>query len=472
MGWPNGQKGQRGAMGRQPMLGVAQNPSFSVKEMKELKEFQAMKQQAKEAAKGNNAGKGVDNSQATQWTKWSCWNCNDLNVARHRWCEKCHADKQDSPHLSQNSQHKGKGKGKGKGKKGDSGLKDAGPTNTPAAETTVEPTVEQSVESQVAQATAKNLQFSGLSPAPPVEKLKPYPKPAQKADEAGMGSAAEDKVQKLETALAAAKSSGFADTVLKLMQKEITTAKAEQAKATKGTKEISFEALTKRISNAESSAAAALERHQAHVTALDGQITQLQKIREHRVLDFEASQQAFAARLLEDNLLLAQKKAAAPVAPQTASQTTAVNAGVATALTDLQRHYAVVASELTACPNETDQTKVDAMGSLWHFYSAVGSSPWAPLVVPAVTFDTLQVSPSFVHTLLGDAVWEGYWRETHNVVQGSQYIPTTMHNVLQHILEEKHQELSLMAMAKETALVRFETAKAAQAQRKLDGDPF
>ena len=439
-------------------------------------------QSAKDAGKGQQSrgskGKGKGRP---EHPKWTCSFCFDTNLSYHQWCNaaNCGMRWDDAAHreeeaMTGSTQSKGKGKGKDdskrKGKGGAWSKGDGAKPVPPEAEELKDQPVETQLEA-LAQATAKNLMFSGISPAPQVEKLKPYPKPAQKADEAGMGSAAEDKVQKLETALEEAVKNGTPANILEMYRKEITTAKTEQAKPTKDTKEISWEALQRRITNAESAAAGALERHQAHVTALDGQITQLQKIREHRVLDFGASQKAFATRLLEDQLL-AQKMAAASAAPQAVPQTATVSEGIATALTDLQRHYAAVASEFPACPTDQDQTKVEAMGSLWHFYSAVGSSPWAPLVVPAVTFDTLQVSPSFVHTLVGDAVWEGYWVETHNVVQGSQYIPTTMHNVLKHILEEKHQELSLMATAKETALVRFEAAKAAQAQRKIDGDPF
>ena len=69
-------------------------------------------------------------------------------------------------------------------------------------------------------------------------------------------------------------------------------------------------------------------------------------------------------------------------------------------------------------------------------------------------------------------MWEGYWGDQHNVVQGSQYIPTTMHNVLKHILEQKHQELSAMALRKDTALVSFRAAEAAQKRRRENGEPY
>jgi hypothetical protein len=109
------------------------------------------------------------------------------------------------------------------------------------------------------------------------------------------------------------------------------------------------------------------------------------------------------------------------------------------------------------------------MGHLWHFYSAA-SAGFAG--IPQATFDMVQASPCHVHTLVGDLVWEGYWGDQHNVVQGSQYIPTTMHNILKYILEQKHQELSAMAAHKETALASFKTAEAAQKRRRENGEPY
>jgi len=371
--------------------------------------------------------------------------------------------------MTGSKQSKGKGLGKddnkGKGKGGKSSKGDG----AKAVEPIVELTVEQAAEAQMAQATAKNLQFSGISPAPQVEKLKPYPQPIAKPQDASMGNPAEDKVQQLEAALEKATQEGHAASILTLYKKETAVAKTETAKAAKETKEISFEALQKRVSNAQSAAAAALERHQVHVKALDEQVAQIQKIRENRVLDFAASQEAFATRLREDEKDLAQRAAA--VAPKAAPQpAAAINAGVHDALADLQREYQgdIRAEVPKHLPDTNEDAKVSAMASLWHYYSAAGEFS----SIPAITFDTLQVSPAFAHTLVGDLIWEGYWGTTHNQIQGSQYIPATMHFVLKYVLQEKHQELSVIATAKETARVRVEAARAAATMRRTGVDPF
>ena len=51
-------------------------------------------------------------------------------------------------------------------------------------------------------------------------------------------------------------------------------------------------------------------------------------------------------------------------------------------------------------------------------------------------------------------------------------IVSTMHNVLKHILEQKHQELSAMAVHKDTALVSFRAAEAAQKRLRENGEPY
>jgi len=328
-------------------------------------------------------------------------------------------------------------------------------------------TEEQSVEAQTATATAKSLQFFGISPAPQVEQLKPYPKPTVKAEDASMEVSSEDAVQQLEKDLETAVAHNSPVSILNLYKKEIAEAKAATTKATKVTKEISFEALQKRINNSQSAATAALERHQGHVKALDEEMAKMQKIRDHSVADFAASQEAFASRQREDVQELARRAAAAG-APQAAAEATNVGYSSLTAMVDLHRHHDVDEVDIPPCPSTMVASEVNAMASLWHFYHAVG--PFA--VIPAITFEALQVCPSFAHTLVGNSTWEGYWKEAANDVKGSQYIPVTLHNILKHVLHAKHVELAAIATAKETGLARYTAAKALAAQRRLDTDPF
>ena len=89
-----------------------------------------------------------------------------------------------------------------------------------------------------------------------------------------------------------------------------------------------------------------------------------------------------------------------------------------------------------------------------------------------MTFDSLAVAPHIAHTLMGDVIWEKYWYTCATKVTGDQYIPTTMHNALRHVVNSKSQQLEAMAHAKGTALAKLKAAKDAASARRMAGDPF
>jgi len=358
---------------------------------------------------------------------------------------------------------KGKGKGNDKGKskgkgKGGSGLKDTG---TPkAVEPKAEPTVEQSVEAQMATATAKNLQFFGISPVPQVEQLKPYPKPTVKAEDSSMECSSEDAVQQLEKDLATAEAHNSPASILNLYKKEIASAKAATAKTTKVSKEISFEALQKRINSSQSSAAAALERHQGHVKTLDEQIAKMQKIRDHSVTDFAASQEAFAARLREDEKELA-RRAAAVGPPQAATQAATVS------VSDLERVHPVLAEDLPPLLDNPHEAALKQYSALWHFYSRVGLD-----TIPHATFDDVGCKTALIHGLVGDAVWNGFWQEKSPVVRQTDFIPVALHNVLRYQVNKQSDKLSVVAGAKEDSNVRYDALIGKTADAALGYGPY
>ena len=443
------------------------------------------KQSTKGAGKGQ-LGKGKDSNESKPknfWTTWTCTFCQDSNLGRHNWCEGCGLHHLDAAHHSEkeilkefNGKAKGKGKDKGKTKgngKGASGQKDAG---TKEVEPKAETTEEQSVEAQTATATAKSLQFFGISPAPQVEQLKPYPKPTVKAEDASMEVSSEDAVQQLEKDLETAVAHNSPVSILNLYKKEIAEAKAATTKATKVTKEISFEALQKRINNSQSAATAALERHQGHVKALDEEMAKMQKIRDHSIADFAASQEAFASRQREDVQEFARRAAAAG-APQAAAEATdssakaqspaALQLSVAKAMHDLQRDSAHTAADPPVCTATTDACTVNSLASLWHFYQHVGLGG-----IPAVTFQGLAVPPHIAHTLMGDTIWKSYWDVSSSEVTADQFIPHTMHNALRYVVNTKSQQLEAMAEAKDAAFAKLQAAKQAADTRRKAGDPF
>jgi hypothetical protein len=201
-------------------------------------------------------------------------------------------------------------------------------------------------------------------------------------------------------------------------------------------------------------------------------MAQLAAIREFKVMDFSEAQKAFAVRLIEDRHAIADLKAElgnlvgeAPNQPDQNAQS--VNNGVKTALGDLMRHCDVASEALPPCPSTTEASQVNALASLWHFYAQVGFGS-----VPPITFDALQLSPSFAHKLVGDKAWNGFWTTTEAAVTGGQYIPTSFHNYLKHVVETKKQELAAMVSAGETARVRLLAARTLASERKLAGDPL
>jgi len=137
-----------------------------------------------------------------------------------------------------------------------------------------------------------------------------------------------------------------------------------------------------------------------------------------------------------------------------------------TALEDLARHCDVDSSELPTCPDVEETSEIKALESLWHLYAQVSFGK-----VPALTFDALQLSPSFAHTLVGDQVWNGFWTTKATSVTGGQFIPESLHNYLKYVVQAKG-ERTIQAAAKETAQQRINAARSLAAERKMAGEPY
>ena len=92
--------------------------------------------------------------------------------------------------------------------------------------------------------------------------------------------------------------------------------------------------------------------------------------------------------------------------------------------------------------------------------------------MPEVTFDGIGCKTAAIHATLGDTVWNGYWQEKANVVSQTDFVPTTMHNALRHIVTAQHEKLSAMAGSKEEAIVRHDAARSRTAQTALGYSPM
>ena len=135
-------------------------------------------------------------------------------------------------------------------------------------------------------ALAKTLMTMGLYPAPTIEELEPYPRPAPHAEadaktralalKSGVCSAASAaataKVAQLQESLDAAKLK-YPASVVEAFSKELLVVKGEQAKlgknATAKTNKDALTQLEHRVEMADNAAEAANTRHLAQLAALD-----------------------------------------------------------------------------------------------------------------------------------------------------------------------------------------------------------
>ena len=330
--------------------------------------------------------------------------------------------------------------------------------------------VEMEEQADQSQTRADTLSTMGLHPAPLIAEVKPYPRPKLRAAVQEVANEAADQIAKLESSFQDAKSKGFSAAILKVYSQELATLKGAQPKVAKPgqSKGVLLTQLQRRLEMADKMSQNALDRHNAQLEALDEQTAQLKAIREFKARDFSETQKAFAARLVEDRQALADLRAELDnlVGEGPDKKAQEVNEGVQTAIEDLARHFDVASTELPACPDVEEASEKKALESLWHLYSQLSFAE-----VPSLTFDALQLSPSFAHTLVGDKVWNGFWTTKATSVTGGQFIPKTLHNYLKYVVQAKGQMITAKA-AMETAQQRINAARSLATERKLAGNPY
>ena len=137
---------------------------------------------------------------------------------------------------------------------------------------------------------------------------------------------------------------------------------------------------------------------------------------------------------------------------------------------DLDRQFDVSTDGLQPLPDQPGEVLLEQLASLWHFYALVGFGH-----TPALTFEALIGAPGVIHTILGDTVWKGFWGEKADSVARSDYVPMSMHKILQYVVQQAsatlHEELAAMS-GKEAARVKYDAAKSQTAAMKLGYAPF
>jgi hypothetical protein len=244
-----------------------------------------------------------------------------------------------------------------------------------------------------AAAILKALNLMGITAAPLVEQVKPYSRPLPRADvrdakaradaiRSGVCSAATTaataKVADLEETLRAARAKPHSSQdLLKVLAKDASEAKAEQAKLLKGAntaqaKNAVYTQLTNRVAGAAASAEAAEGRHRVNLDALDEQIALLQSIRAHKENDYEQAQLATRNKKDRETVaevgtyftLLGSEAPAAPAADGAAPMDTTVEAADKILAELLRESPGAVAEDFPPCPNTTEPAVVSGLAAL------------------------------------------------------------------------------------------------------------
>jgi hypothetical protein len=59
--------------------------------------------------------------------------------------------------------------------------------------------------------------------------------------------------------------------------------------------------------------------------------------------------------------------------------------------------------------------------------------------LPALQFESLGVLPSFIHTMVGDTIWQTCWQDRHAEISGKHWIPYKLLNITKTVVENKYQ---------------------------------
>ena len=481
--WPRNVRGNQNAC-----------PTMNKAEMANLEFFRASRGQSNAKAGDQSNGKGAQMAFICKWGDCKA-GCNQTATHGQTLCIGCKRYKglALAPPLHKMSERafnlacgrsnvvpkdngKGKSKGKGKGKAYDNHIQNS--TDLTEAERQLKASrvamlknatkqgpaeevighvaqaesedVEMGEQEEKAQTLADSLLTMCMYPAPMIADLKPYPRPMPRVTAQEKVSEATEQLAKLENGLQDAKKAGQSAAILKAYSQEIAAIKEAQPKTAKlgQSKGVLLTQLQRRLEMADKLEQNALDRHKKHLEALDWQSQQISAIRKCKVEDFEEAKKAFAARLIEDKQKFIELMLELGTLVKEVQQP-------AEALTDLNRTFNVKLEDLPSLTEEPNSTYLEELASLHFFYSNAGDF----CRVPPTTFEQMEVSTGTVHTMIGDQAWEGYWgKENAKNIAKAQYLPSTMHDVLRHLLRPKREQLSAMA-GMEPAKVRYEAAK-------------
>ena len=103
---------------------------------------------------------------------------------------------------------------------------------------------------------------------------------------------------------------------------------------------------------------------------------------------------------------------------------------------DLRLDFEADVSFLPELKGEPTKDQATAISNLAAMFIAV---PWGSML-PDTTFEMLRVSPGFVHSMVGDRMWEACWGDRHTHITAAHWVPHKLFNVLKWVVEMRAQK--------------------------------
>jgi hypothetical protein len=109
-----------------------------------------------------------------------------------------------------------------------------------------------------------------------------------------------------------------------------------------------------------------------------------------------------------------------------------------------------------------DPIQLRSMQQMAAIFAAI---PWGTQA-PALQFSSLDVAPSFAHSLVGDAIWAACWQDRKDHIGSSHWIPVKLLNILMHIVRQEDGTMDVQML--ETGKKRYaEVESNARSHRRV-----
>ena len=157
--------------------------------------------------------------------------------------------------------------------------------------------------------------------------------------------------------------------------------------------------------------------------------TRLNELLNKQLAQFQRA--AEAAKATASPARSAEESAAAAAAETAAAAAAPLAQAEVNATADLWLDFAAEPSQLPQLGNP-DPEAAETLQKLAALFAAV---PWGTQL-PAIQFKHLNVRPSFVHTMVGDTIWQACWGERHGEISLKHWFPFKLLNIAKTVVEQ------------------------------------